>query len=194
MHSSFFHLKVIVFIHVWFAECWNSSQATLISPSLILFPFVRLETGNMVAVSGQIQSITLSDSLHLITCTPGPVEPVQPSAVPDVELELLFAWSGVALGTRAQGWSLKSRLSEEGEDFLGLTVWIAAIGLRLCWSVLRTSSPILVFLIAWMRGLHWPLLAGPQPPEPRPHPALCFALGGTGLLCKKGTQTPWEII
>lgn len=59
MHSSFFHLKVIVFIHVWFAECWNSSQATLISPSLILFPFMRLKT--------QLLFQGKSEALHFLT-------------------------------------------------------------------------------------------------------------------------------
>lgn len=122
MHSSFFHRKVIVFIHVWFAECWNSSQVTPISPSLILFSFVRLETRNSVVVSGQIQSITFSDSVHHITCTPGPIEPIQPGEVSDGELELLFGWSRVALCMQGQGWSLTSSLSEEGEDLLGLSL------------------------------------------------------------------------
>lgn len=44
MCSSFFHLKVIFFIHIWFTEHWNSSQTMLAFSYLILYSFVKLET------------------------------------------------------------------------------------------------------------------------------------------------------
>lgn len=154
--------------------------------SLILFPFVRLEMGNLVVVfPRQIQSITFSVNSHHITCT----------SVSDEELELFFCWSRAALCMPGRGWSATSSLSEDGEDFLGLTGWTAAISLWHCWSTFWISSPVLIFLITWMRGLHWPLLAGLQRPELCLPPALCFVPGGPGgLLCEKGMQILLEII
>lgn len=172
MHSSFFHLKVIVFIYVWFAEHWNSSQETLISPSLILSCFVRLETGSSVVVSGQIQSILFSDSLHHPTCTPALfvlwlVWSTPLHARTGMELDILPLWRARGFFW-AHGWNSSHRFMTLLEHILNL----------LPHSHLPHPLNEMFALVppSWL-----------QFPEPG---LQCFAPGGAALLCKKGTQIP----
>lgn len=112
MCSSFFHLKVIFFIHIWFTEHWNSSQTMLAFSYLILYSFVKLET-RFFFFPGKIQSFMFCVSLHHITHISKPIEAMQPIEEADLGTEILFDWSTVALCIQGWDWDLPSFLSEE---------------------------------------------------------------------------------
>lgn len=181
MHLSFFHLKVIVFIHMWFAGCWNNSQATLISLSLILFPFVRLKPGNSVVVSGQIQSITFSDSLCHMPLTPVPrslYSPVRGLRGNRSHCLAALEWRSACKDRAGHLCSQKSERIFRAPHLNGSHLVLTSL------ESIQNLFAHFHHIITWMGGLHWSLLADPQPPDPCLHPALCNASGDAGLFWK----------